>query len=132
SHRARRPLSQRRARRNRRRLCLARDLPQRTAARAMGRPLVAAARLARPIMTAARTAFIVNRHAGAGLAAERLAKLHETMARLANGGPIEALDGGEQIDAAVGRALAADCGIVVAGGGDGPLGSLAGHLVRRG
>ncbi|HMC16986.1 MAG TPA: diacylglycerol kinase family protein, partial [Albitalea sp.] len=83
-------------------------------------------------MTAARTAFIVNRHAGAGLGAERLAGLHETMARLANGGPIEALDGGAQIDAAVRRALAADCGVVVAGGGDGTLGCVAGPLVGRG
>lgn len=81
-------------------------------------------------MTAARTAFIVNRHAGSGLGEQRLDALNAAMTQLANGGPVEQLEGHE-IAGAVRRALAAGCRVIVAGGGDGTVGCVAGQLVGR-
>lgn len=83
-------------------------------------------------MSARRIAFIVNVHAGKGLPESPLSRLRKTTESMANGGEISLIDNGQQIDAALRRAKAAQCSVVVAGGGDGTLSSVAAGLVNTG
>ena len=77
-------------------------------------------------------AFILNAHAGRSPAREALADHLPAMRRLAGDSQIAWIDDGAQIAAAVDRAKAAGCRIVVAGGGDGTISSVAGSLVGSG
>ncbi len=82
-------------------------------------------------MSARRIAFIVNAQAG-NVSDEPVSRWRETMEAMANGGEISLIEDGAQIDAAVRRAKAAQCNVVVAGGGDGTLSSVAAGLVNSG
>ncbi len=77
-------------------------------------------------------AFIVNARAGKGLAGDGCALQRETLAAQADGGEVSLIEDGAQIAAAVRRAKAADCKVVVACGGDGTLNSVASKLVDSG
>lgn len=74
-----------------------------------------------------RVAFIVNTNARQGkgwLEANR-----EAVDAVACGGPLIPVGHGDEIEAAVKRALGEGCGTVVAGGGDGTLNGVASRLV---
>jgi diacylglycerol kinase family enzyme len=83
-------------------------------------------------MTAARIAFIVNRRAGSGLPPGQFDTLRQTMAQMAGGRALDLVDSGDDIAAALARALSDGCETVVAGGGDGTLNAVASGLVGRG
>ena len=76
-------------------------------------------------------AFIVNRHAGSSADGGWLETNRAAVEAVAAGGPITAVESGEQIRAAVEQALAAGCATVVAGGGDGTLNAVASQLIGK-
>ncbi|MEO8279064.1 MAG: diacylglycerol kinase family protein [Ideonella sp.] len=80
-------------------------------------------------MSASSIAFIINRHAGNGSNHDWLEANRERIDAIANGGPVAWVENGDEIRAAVERALAQGCGAVVAGGGDGTLNAVASRLV---
>lgn len=91
----------------------------------MSGPLQRTINMTRPI------AFILNRHAGGGADGGWLNEHRAAIEAIAAGGPVESVESGEQIGAAVERALAMGCETVVAGGGDGTLNAVASKLVGK-
>ena len=76
-----------------------------------------------------RIAFIFNANGGCGQCRDWLQTHRASVDRLAAGGPVNLVEDGAQIQAAVDRALARGCRVVVAGGGDGTLSAVASRLV---
>ena len=74
-------------------------------------------------------AFIFNVHAGRGSGRTWLETNRQAVETVAAGGPINVVENGAQIQAAVNQALAQNCAAVVAGGGDGTLNAVASRLV---
>ncbi len=74
-------------------------------------------------------AFIVNAGAGAGSRPAWFEENRNALETIANGGPIVEVATGEEITAAVGKALDLGCTAIVAGGGDGTLNAVASRLV---
>lgn len=75
-----------------------------------------------------RVAFILNARAGGDFSAW-LEENRPAIDAIANGGPVTLAKDGEEIEAAVQRALEAQCTAIVAGGGDGTLNAVASRLV---
>jgi len=82
-------------------------------------------------MTAGRMAFVLNASAGSGAHADWFQRQRATLEGLAGAQHVTLAAGGDEIHAAVQRALDAGCRRVVAGGGDGTVNAVAGHLVGR-
>ena len=76
-----------------------------------------------------RIAFIINAKSGGGDESSWFESNREAVEAIANGGPVTLVKGGEEIDAAVKRALEMKCDAIAAGGGDGTLNGVASHLV---
>ncbi|MEO8202488.1 MAG: diacylglycerol kinase family protein [Betaproteobacteria bacterium] len=74
-------------------------------------------------------AFLLNTGAGKGGEPAWLEANRAAIRAIAQGGPVIQISGGNEIDAAVRRALDAGCRSIVAGGGDGTLNSVASRLV---
>lgn len=76
-------------------------------------------------------AFILNRHAGSSADGGWLKTHRAAVDAVAAGGPVVEVEDGEQIRAAVSRALASGCQTIVAGGGDGTLSAVASLLIGQ-
>ena len=76
-------------------------------------------------------AFILNRHAGSSADGGWLETNRAAVDAVAAGGPVLEVEDGEQIRAAVRRALDAGCQTIVAGGGDGTLSAVASLLIGK-
>ncbi len=74
-------------------------------------------------------AFILNARAGSARGDGGLDPHRTRIDALAAGGPVELVQGGDDIRAAIDRALAAGCTCIVAGGGDGTINAVASRLV---
>jgi diacylglycerol kinase family enzyme len=77
----------------------------------------------------ARIAFILNAQAGTGSRSAWLESNRAAVDTVANGGPVMLVADGEDIAAAVQRALDMGCISIVAGGGDGTLNAVASRIV---
>jgi diacylglycerol kinase family enzyme len=82
-------------------------------------------------MTAGPIAFVLNASAGSGAHADWFQRQRATLEAMAGARHVTLAANGEEIHAAVRRALQAGCRRVVAGGGDGTINAVAGHLVGR-
>ena len=76
-------------------------------------------------------AFIFNAHAGGGAGRAWLETNRQAVEAVAGGGHVTVVESGAQIQAAVDQALAQQCEVVVAGGGDGTLNAIASKLVGQ-
>lgn len=76
-----------------------------------------------------RIAFVLNAQSGAGSRPAWLESNRSAVDALANGGPVMLVSDGDEITAAVQRALDMGCTSIVAGGGDGTLNAVASRIV---
>ena len=84
------------------------------------------------VQVSRRIAFVMNAEAGGGSHPGWLESNRAAVEAVANGGPVTLVSGGNEINAAVPRALEMGCTASVAGGGDGTLNAVASRIVGSG